>query len=48
MAYTPTYDSSDIPSVVIDFLGAYAVQIVAFAGLIALVMLYAWFKKNAK
>ena len=48
MAYSPTYTSSDIPAMVIDFLGVYGVQIIAFAGLIALVVLFVWFKKNAK
>jgi hypothetical protein len=48
MAYSPTYTSDDIPSIVIDFIGKYAIQIVAFAGLIALVGLYVWFKRNAK
>jgi hypothetical protein len=47
MAYSPTYTSDDIPAIVIDFLGKYGVQIVAFAGLIALVGLYIWFKKKA-
>lgn len=48
MAYSPTYTSSDIPAMVIDFIGVYTVQLIAFAGLVALVLLYAWFKKNAK
>jgi hypothetical protein len=44
--YTPTHDSSDIPSVVIDFLVEYGVQLLAFAGLIALIMLFVWAKKQ--
>jgi hypothetical protein len=44
--YTPTYDSGDISEVVIDFLVEYGVQILAFAGLIALVTLFVW-GKNA-
>jgi len=40
--YTPTYSASDISAVVIDFIVEYGVQILAFAGLIALVTLYVW------
>lgn len=35
-AYTPTHTSGDLSSVVIDFIVEYGVQILAFAGLIAL------------
>lgn len=45
-AYVPNHTSSDIPSVVIDFLVEYGVQIVAFAGLIALITLAVWVKGN--
>lgn len=45
-AYAPTYVSSDLSMVVIDFIGTYAVQLVAFAGLIALVGLAIWAKKK--
>ena len=48
MAYSPQYTSEDIPSMVIDFLAKYGLQIIAFAGLIALVVLFIWFKKHAK
>ena len=43
-AYNPTYDSSDLSEIVIDFIATYAVQLVAFAGLIALIALAVWFK----
>ena len=42
--YTPTHSSSDLPSVVIDFLVEYGVQLLAFAGLIALITLAVWVK----
>ena len=44
--YTPTHEASDIPSVVIDFLVEYGVQLLAFAGLIALVGLFIWARKS--
>lgn len=46
--YTPAYSSGDIASVVIDFLVEYGVQILAFAGLIALITLFVWAKKSFK
>ena len=45
-AYVPAHESGDIPSVVIDFLVEYGVQILAFAGLIALITLAVWVKKQ--
>lgn len=48
MAYTPTHSSSDIPAVVIDFLVEFGVQILAFAGLIALILLFVWAKSHMK
>lgn len=45
--YVPTYDSSDLSEIVIDFIGTYLVQLVAFAGLIALIVLYVLFKKKS-
>lgn len=48
MAYNGTYTSEDVPAIVINGLGVFGVQLVAFAGLIALVGLYVWFKKKAK
>lgn len=44
--YTPTHDSGDLAGIVIDFLVEYGIQILAFAGLIALVTLYVWARKN--
>lgn len=44
--YTPTHSSSDLSAVVIDFIVEYGVQILAFAGLIALVTLGVWAKNN--
>jgi len=46
MAYTPTYSSDDLSSIVIDGLGKFGVAIIAFIALVALVVLYAWFKKR--
>lgn len=46
MAYAETYQASDIPTIVIDFLATYLVQVVAFAGLIALLVLYVWVKRT--
>jgi len=48
MAYTATHSSSDIPAIVIDFIVEYGVQILAFAGLIALVTLYIWARNATK
>ena len=45
-AYTPTHSSSDLASIVIDFLVEYGVQLLAFAGLIALVTLFVWAKRQ--
>lgn len=47
-AYTPTHSSSDLASVVIDFIVEYGIQLLAFAGLIALITLYVWARKNVK
>jgi len=46
--YTPTHSASDLPAVVIDFIVEYGVQILAFAGLIALVTLFVWVKNQSK
>ena len=45
-AYVPNHTSADIPNVVIDFLVEYGVQVLAFAGLIALITLAVWVKGN--
>lgn len=44
--YTPVHSAGDIPTIVIDFLVEYGVQILAFAGLIALVTLFVWAKNQ--
>ena len=46
--YTPAHSSSELSAVVIDFIVEYAIQIIAFVGLIALVGLYIWFRKALK
>ena len=46
MAYNATYTSEDVPAIVIDGIGNFGIQIIAFAGLIALVGLYIWGKKR--
>ena len=47
MAYPQqTYTSEDLDDIVIDFIGTYAVQFVTFASLIALAVLFVWFKKK--
>ena len=45
-AYTPTHDSGDLASVVIDFIVEYGIQLLAFAGLIALIGLFIWVRKS--
>jgi len=44
--YTPNHSANDIPGIVIDFLVEYGVQLLAFAGLIALVTLFVWAKNQ--
>ena len=46
MAYAPTYEGADLAKVVIDVLGSVAVQAVAFASLIGLVLIYRWFQSG--
>ena len=48
MTYTLAHSSSDISAVVIDFIVEYGIQILAFAGLIALITLFVWAKNNLK
>ena len=48
MAYTATYTSDDVDDIVIDFVGTYGVQLIAFAGLIALMGVGVWFLKKGK
>lgn len=47
-AYTPTHDSSDLAGIVIDFIVEYGVQLLAFAGLIALVTLFVWARNSVR
>jgi len=44
--YTPTHSSSDLAGIVIDFIVEYGVQLLAFAGLIALVTLFVWARNS--
>ena len=46
--YTAVYDSDDLPEVVIDFIVTWGVQIIAFAALIALIILWGYFRKRVK
>ena len=46
--YTPTYTSGNLASVVIDFIVEFGVQILAFAGLIALIVLAVWAKSHLR
>lgn len=48
MAYNGSYDTTDLTEVTIDGLVVFAIAILGFAGLIALVMLYKWARKNVK
>lgn len=48
MAYTPNYTSGDLSDIIIDALGNMFVEVVAFASLIILVILYAWFRKKGR
>jgi hypothetical protein len=44
MTYTPTYTANDVSAIVIDAVGQFGVAIIGFIALVALVILYAWFK----
>lgn len=44
--YTATHSASDLSSIVIDFVVEYGIALLGFATLIALVGLYAWFRKQ--
>jgi len=46
MTYNATYDSDDLDDIAVDFVGTYGAQLVVFAALIALIVLYVWFKKK--
>ena len=46
--FKPSYASGDISVMVINFLGVIAVQLVAFSGMIALMILYLWMISQTK
>jgi len=46
MVYNASYESDDIAPATIDGLTVAIITVVAFVPLIALVLLYGWFKKN--
>ncbi len=46
MAYTPEYVASDAPNAVIDIVVTIIAFAATFGGLIALALLYKWFKKS--
>ena len=46
MAYNATYGADDLSPAVIDGLVQVIVAVVAFASLIGLALIYAWFKKK--
>lgn len=48
MAYSPTYESSDISGMVVDFLGTYIVQLIAFAALFALAFAVGYLLQKGK
>jgi hypothetical protein len=48
MAYNSSYSTGDVTSVTIDGLVIFGITVIGFAGLIALVMLYKWARKNVK
>lgn len=46
MAYTPTYDSTDLSAITIDGIASVFAVIVSLATLVGLVLLYNWMKKR--
>jgi len=48
MTYVANYNTTDLSSIVVDFIGEYAVQFVAFAGLIALAIVIGFLLKKSK
>lgn len=48
MAYNETYSSSDAPTAAIDLVVTILAMLATFGGLIALVMLYRWFRGKGK
>jgi len=48
MTYNASYETGDLDDIVVDFVGTYLAQIVIFAGLIALVVIGAWFLAKSR
>lgn len=48
MAYNSSYNTGDLTGVTIDGIAIFLITVVSFAGLIALVFLYKWARKNVK
>lgn len=46
MAYTPTYVSTDLSKIVIDFLGTFGANWVPFAGILAIAVIALWVKAH--
>jgi len=46
MVYNASYDSNDLAPATIDGLTVAIITVVAFVPLVALVLLYGWFRKN--
>jgi len=42
MAYTPDYTADDVAPIVIDGLGVILITVIAFAGIVALILLWRW------
>jgi len=47
MVYNETYVAGDVDNIIIDFIGQYAVALISFVTLIALVGLAVWFKTKS-
>lgn len=47
LGHNPTYTATDIPAAVIDFIGTYFVQFIAFAGLLALAIIFLMARRNS-
>lgn len=48
MAYNSSYETSDLTEVTISGLAVFLIALIGFAGIIALVMVYKWARKNVK
>lgn len=45
-SYTPAHTTADLSGIVIDFIVEYGIQLIAFAGLIALITLATYFRNQ--